>query len=217
MKFPRLRFFADTEARSAAENMALDEALFLLEAFPVVRSYGWIRPAVSFGYFTPWNFVAPKLVGRDFVRRWTGGGLVEHGDDFTYSLILPELHPGTNVDLYRLIHDTLAELLRECGHPVEVCQSGDALDSNVCFEKAVKFDLKVCGEKIAGAAIRRNRRGVLLQGSIQHIEIPDYFTSTFAKALAERIETFTLSKPIMETMTRVAKEKYEAAEWTHRF
>jgi lipoate-protein ligase A len=217
MKLANLHFFGDTEARSAAENMALDEALFLQSTFPVIRSYGWIRSAVSFGYFTPWRTVVERFWERDVVRRWTGGGIVEHGDDFTYSLILPGHNRLANAELYRFVHSALADLLRDCGHPVEISRIPDGLQSNACFEKAVEFDLKIRGEKIAGAAIRRNRKGVLLQGSIQRLKIPVYFVSLFANALCEQTEKYILSASIMETTARITKEKYGAAEWTRRF
>jgi lipoate-protein ligase A len=217
MKLRNLQIFHDTEPRSAAENMALDEALFLQTMLPVIRSYRWIRSALSFGYFTPWKSVAEYLRGRDPVRRWTGGGIVEHGDDFTYSIVLPGHNSFASVELYHFVHGALAELLRECGHSVEISQFRDVLQSNACFERAVEFDLKVCGAKIAGAAIRRSRRGVLLQGSIQRLDLPEYFTSMFANALCEQPERFVLSRPVMEITTRIAKDKYAAAEWTHRF
>jgi lipoate-protein ligase A len=217
MKLANLSFFADPEARSAAENMALDEAIFVQATFPVLRSFRWIRPAVSFGYFTPWRSVVERFWERDLVRRWTGGGIVEHGNDFTYSVIFPDRNLATNAELYRFIHYALAELLRGFGHPVEVLQNPDSPGSNDCFERAVECDLKVRGEKIAGAALRRNNKGILLQGSIQHIELPEDFTAMFANALSEKTEKFALSKPIIETATLIAKEKYGAAEWTQRF
>jgi lipoyl(octanoyl) transferase len=217
MKLKNLHLFDDTGARSAAENMALDEALFLRGTLPVMRSYDWIRPAISFGYFTPWKSVVEFLGERDAVRRWTGGGIVQHGDDFTYSIILPGDNPLTNSELYRFIHGALADLLGECGYPVEISRFPDVLQSNACFKKAVEFDLKVRGEKIAGAAIRRSRKGILLQGSIQHINLPEYFTAMFAKALCEQPEKFTLSRQVMEITTRIAEQKYGTAEWTRRF
>jgi lipoyl(octanoyl) transferase len=217
MKLFNLSFFADAEARSAAENMALDEAIFLHTTYPVMRSFRWIRPAVSFGYFTPWRSVVERFGERDLVRRWTGGGIVEHGNDFTYSVIFPDQNLATNAELYRFIHSALAELLRGCGHPVEVLRYGDLPGSNDCFERAVQCDLKVRGKKIAGAALRRTNKGILLQGSIQRIELPEDFTAMFANVLSEQTEKFALSGPIIETAALIAREKYGAAEWTQRF
>jgi len=217
MKLASLHLFKDTEPRAAAENMALDEALFLQATFPVMRSYGWIRPSVSFGYFTPWRSVFERFAECDAVRRWTGGGIVEHGNDFTYSVIIPGQNPAPNAEVFRFVHRALAELLRAYGHPVEVSRVPDLRESNACFEKAVEFDLKVYGEKIAGAAVRRSRKGVLLQGSIQGIKIPAYFAPVFANALCVRTEEFRPSRSIMEITARITKEKYGAAEWTRRF
>ncbi len=89
MKFEKLRLIQEKEPRSAAENMAVDEVLLCTADYPVFRSYGWIRPSVSFGYFIPWKEVVSQYAERDLVRRWTGGGIVEHGEDFTYSLVFP--------------------------------------------------------------------------------------------------------------------------------
>jgi len=217
MKLDKLSYFADAEPRSAAENMALDEAIFFRAAFPVMRSFRWIRPAVSFGYFTPWRSVIERFGERDLVRRWTGGGIVEHGNDFTYSVIFPDPNLATNAELYRFIHGALAKLLRGCGYGVELSEYPDAPGSNDCFQRAVECDLKVRGDKIAGAALRRNSKGILLQGSIQRIELPEDFTAMFANALSEQTEKFALCSPTAEAAALIAKEKYGAAEWTQRF
>ena len=108
MKFDKLRLIQENEPRSAATNMAVDEVLFLTANEPVFRSYSWIRPSVSFGYFTPWKSVVKRYSERDLVRRWTGGGIVEHGEDFTYSLVLPA-----------------GEILPADGRILSVCPSGD--------------------------------------------------------------------------------------------
>ena len=123
MKLEKLCLIQEESPRPAAENMAVDETLFLTAACPVLRSYRWIRPSVSFGYFTPWKEVALRFAGRDLVRRWTGGGIVEHGQDFTYSLICPggESLP-TTIEFYRFVHSAIANILRKNGCPVEIAQ-----------------------------------------------------------------------------------------------
>src|SRR5207253_2699926 len=89
MRVGSLHFIREQDPKPAAINMAVDETLYLAAERPVLRSYRWARPSVSFGYFTPWKEVAMRYAGRDLVRRWTGGGIVEHGQDFTYSLVYP--------------------------------------------------------------------------------------------------------------------------------
>jgi lipoyl(octanoyl) transferase len=217
MKFEKLRLIREESPRLAAENMAIDETLFLTAAYPVLRSYRWVRPSVSFGYFTPWNEVVLRFAGRDLVRRWTGGGIVEHGQDFTYSLICPgsESLPRT-IEFYRLVHLAISNILQKNGCPVQMIPLSEPVPSPACFEKAVQFDLKLRGEKIAGAAIRRNRSGLLLQGSIQRLEVPDQFEVLLAGALGEHVDSSVVSELMIEQAAHLAKEKYGAAEWNRR-
>src|SRR3989442_10321356 len=79
----------------AAFNMALDEAV--LEAMPrlgqpVLRFYGWTEKAASFGYFQKYAQIEQMTLLRPLVRRPTGGGLVPHDADWTYSLTFPTNH-----------------------------------------------------------------------------------------------------------------------------
>src|SRR5207244_2456422 len=92
---------------AASDNMAWDEAL--LETAPslgqpVLRFYGWTEAAASFGYFQKYAAVEPMTVLRPLVRRPTGGGLVPHASEWTYSLVFPPWHPWyalTAVESYR--------------------------------------------------------------------------------------------------------------------
>jgi len=97
----------------AAFNMALDEAL--LESMPrlqkpVLRFYGWTEPAATFGYFQKYTDVAQATLLRPLVRRPTGGGIVPHDADWTYSAVFPpghEWHSLKAEESYRRIHDWL--------------------------------------------------------------------------------------------------------------
>ena len=91
--------------------MALDEAL--LEAAsrlgkPVLRFYGWTEPAATFGYFQKYADVERATPLRPLIRRPTGGGIVPHDADWTYSFIVPpghEWHGLKAEDSYRRIHE----------------------------------------------------------------------------------------------------------------
>jgi lipoate-protein ligase A len=72
------------------------------------------------------------------------------------------------------------------------------------------------GKKIAGAAHRRSRAGLLHQGSIQRHDLPDRFRSDFAQVLCERYETRTLSRELMERATGIAATKYGTTDWLMR-
>ena len=87
--FEQITAIIDPEPHPAALNMALDEALLQRALEPTLRVYRWSEPAVSLGYFSRFAEAEKAAAGRAMVRRWTGGGLVEHGDDITYTLIVP--------------------------------------------------------------------------------------------------------------------------------
>jgi lipoyl(octanoyl) transferase len=138
MKLDKLHLILEESPRAAAENMAVDEMLFLTVACPALRVYRWIRPSVSFGYFTPWAEVSSRFAGRDLIRRWTGGGIVEHGRDFTYSLVCPnEKSLPPTIDFYLYVHLAIANILRKSGYPVEIADAADPIQSAACFAKAV--------------------------------------------------------------------------------
>ena len=96
---------------AAAFNMALDEAL--LESVsrlgqPVLRFYGWTEPAATFGYFQKYAEVERATLLRPLIRRPTGGGIVPHDADWTYSLAFPpghEWHSLKAEESYRRVHE----------------------------------------------------------------------------------------------------------------
>src|SRR5262245_43661238 len=85
----------DSGEGAADFNMAFDEALLEFVATigqPVLRFYGWNESAASFGYSQRYSDVSRWTVLRPLVRRPTGGGLVSHDKDWTYSLVFPPNH-----------------------------------------------------------------------------------------------------------------------------
>lgn len=175
---------------SPARNMAIDEALLREVREPVLRLYEWAVPAVSLGYFQP-AALAPE--GRTFIRRYTGGGLVDHAHDVTYTIVLPRAHPWMELsapESYCLIHKGVQAALTACGINGELTPSAIEGESAACFQKPVRFDIVAAGSKLSGAAQRRTREGLLHQGSIL---LPDPARNTdlrraFAKAFAARLE-----------------------------
>ncbi|NBR69512.1 MAG: lipoate--protein ligase family protein [Verrucomicrobia bacterium] len=152
---------------SPERNMAVDEALLRHVQTPVLRIYGWDTACFSIGYFQKIS-VVPS--GHLFVRRYTGGGLVEHGRDLTYTLVLPADHSLTTAGTlpsYRSIHQSVAQALQDCGVPCHLATAQPKKDDPSCFLKPVPADvLNSDGLKLAGAAQRRTKQGCLHQGSI---------------------------------------------------
>ena len=58
----------------------------------VQRFYGWMEPAATFGYFQKYSSVERATLLRPLVRRLTGGGIVPHDADWTYSFAVPPGH-----------------------------------------------------------------------------------------------------------------------------
>src|SRR5271154_7144909 len=110
----------------AAFNMALDEAL--LENFsrlgkPGLRFYGWTEPAATFGYFQKFSEVERATLLRPLIRRPTGGGIVPHDADWTYSFVVPpdhEWHLLAAVESYRRIHDWIRAAFAELESETEL-------------------------------------------------------------------------------------------------
>ena len=93
--------------------MALDEALFqgtMESGLPILRIYQWQTPAVTFGYFGEY----PDSESRPAIRRITGGGLVEHGEDVTLCLTIPAKSRAAKISVeerYRWIHEAFFEII----------------------------------------------------------------------------------------------------------
>jgi lipoate-protein ligase A len=210
-------------ARSAAANLAMDEALVTSVDQPVLRLYQWQGEAWTMGYFQKWQEMPfhqggrstagdPGALGnRDVARRWTGGGLVDHQEDSPYTLTIPADHalaqmPAT--ESYRWIHERVAAALRDAlnisasARAVEDSSSGPSSSSppaQVCFEAPVHWDVVenfTTGEsrKIAGAAQRRSRGHLLHQGSVILPEdIAANASQDWRRSLVEKLSTHPIN------------------------
>src|SRR6266581_8243365 len=130
--FAELDVDHDDTPRSSAMNMAIDEALLEFAKIPSIRFYRWNSPALSFGYFGKFVDVATYATQRDVVRRWTGGGIVFHGDDLTYSVIIPAHHvvfSESSRSIYEKIHCSLRNALAANGERVELASVAVVADA----------------------------------------------------------------------------------------
>lgn len=238
---------------AAAENMATD--FLLLKRYPADRAtharfrhYGWHRPAFTFGYSQKIAYVRAQLpadITPELCRRPTGGGVVDHRDDWTYTLVIPRAHalydqPAPHS--YRAIHAAIADALTSLGQPVELketCEPADSSDNNtdsetcsvsagptVCFTRPERYDVlnTTTGAKVAGAAQKRTKDGLLFQGSLARSAVsPSLDWDAFHTAFVEKLST-TLSLPAAETPWPDFAvheldgliEQYASAEWTEQ-
>jgi lipoate-protein ligase A len=214
-----LLVYDDPEPRPAALNMAIDEALLLSASVPILRYYRWKQPAVSFGYFGEYAEVAAQSGAREIVRRWTGGGIVPHGDDLTYSVIIPRSNPSfgrSSLEVYGSVHEAI-RLALEANHIAATLANETAQRmSDDCFANPVRADVLSGNRKIAGAAHRRSRAGLLHQGSIQRSDLPDRFRQDFARMLSDDFEKTALPPGTLEHAAEIAAAKYASPAWLMR-
>jgi lipoyl(octanoyl) transferase len=257
--FAALEVCHDCTSHSAAMNMAIDEALLETATIPSIRFYRWNCPALSFGYFGKFADVAPYAAERDLVRRWTGGGIVFHGDDLTYSIIIPAqdaVFAESSAFIYAAIHSALRDVLSiqgqraelapaaevavtdsenslradrgynpsSCSHaPVArptaqwpACHDGPqgrGYSRHLCFANPVSADVMIDSCKIAGAAQRRTRAGLLHQGSIQCVDLGNGLAEQFVSELSANCLGRKLDDHILNHAHEIAARKYGSNHW----
>jgi lipoyl(octanoyl) transferase len=209
--------------------MALDEALLLsmsrLEV-PVLRFYAWIERAASFGYFQKYSQVEMLTPLRPLVRRPTAGGLVPHDADWTYSLTFPASHEWYStraLESYRRVHDWLRAAFLSVGLHTELAPASQPSGPGQCFVGFEQYDLLCRGRKIAGAAQRRTRVGLLIQGSVQppsselHRDSWEQAMRTVAQEqLGFETTTFDDAPLLLVCTRRLEQEKYALASYNQK-
>ncbi len=260
--FAMLDVYYDRMPRSAVMNMAIDEALLEHAISPSIRFYHWDHPALSFGYFGKFADVAEHRMKRDLVRRWTGGGIVLHGDDLTYSVIIPAsagVFATSSRSIYAAIHSALRDALNIDGQRAELAPAveGAVTDSEnssqagyednslycshapvarptahspasdggpqgrgygrqLCFANPVRADVMVNGQKVAGAAQRRTRGGLLHEGSIQYVDVGNGLAERFVQALSADRSERKIADEVLDLAWEIALQKYGTDAWLRR-
>jgi len=214
--FPSLGVWDDPVPRDGPEQMACDETLMRTAALPVLRFFRWSRPWVSAGYFVSMDEARVLRPDLPVCRRWTGGGIVVHEGDFTFSLSVPKTERLASLrpsESYRRIHAALVEALRKVGWPAEL--AGDAAETaRECFAAPVEHDVLAQGSKIAGGAQRRTRHGLLHQGSVQTGKPLAFgFGPVLARRLASSVQEWTPPEGFEKEVGRLSEQKYAAEDF----
>ena len=219
----------------AAENMAVD--FLLLQRYPHpenarFRHYGWHRPSFTFGYSQKIAWVRGQLAGSEpyeLCRRPTGGGVVDHRDDWTYAFVIPRGHAleeSRAAESYRVVHEAIAACLRDQG--ADAVLRRPAPDDmphgpGLCGELAEIHDVVRSrdGVKIAGAAQKRNKHGLLFQGYLSRGAVGaavdwDRFGEALPAALAAALALEAEAVPWQEFNEGEVEgltERYGSPEW----
>ena len=174
---------------------------------PLLHIYEWASPCLTYGYFTdPHRHLHVDRLnpcGLHMARRPTGGGIIFHGTDFAFSVLLPASHPRfslNTLDNYALINRKVAEAIFPftASHGLPELLARDPLRAPspclpFCMAKPTRYDLIINGQKVGGAAQRRSKNGLLHQASL------------------------SLLLPAMETLQLVLKEPQPVLEAMQRF
>jgi lipoate-protein ligase A len=169
-----LEVIVEPEARSGADNMAIDESL-LVSAIEkqtrTLRIYRWREPTVSLGYFQKEDdpVLTSRFAGLPRVRRLSGGGALLHDREITYSITLPDGHPLADAPtlLYDQVHAALVSLLNGLGAAARVRgEKRDQPEPFLCFGRGDPRDIVLGEHKIVGSAQRRRRGAILQHGAV---------------------------------------------------
>lgn len=237
--------FLDAPYFSPCENMALDEALienFQITKTPILRLYSWEKDAFSIGYFqNPTQIQNFEQFGKNFTRRITGGGLLLHGYDISYSLILPpSMLEGKSVKAsYEYLCQFLSTFYKKLGFQVNFAKDimEDKLSKSVfCQVGFEPYDMIIQGKKVGGNAQKRTREIIYQHGSIPlHVDSRPLSGTSLEelgilldenqakKLLCEAFEeTFTiklmpsdLTKEELKSFTTLHANKYNTQEWKY--
>jgi len=161
---------------NAQWNMAVDEALlsnFKDGDLPILRLYRW-EPSLSLGRFSkPKSILNIKKIAQDgfpFVRRISGGGVLVHGKDISYGLILSrDSFDNMGVkESYSYICKFIIELYKKLGHTALFASQTEleTKKSDVCLAGIEPYDIVIKGKKIGGNAQRYSKNTLLQHGSI---------------------------------------------------
>jgi lipoate-protein ligase A len=187
--------------------MAVDEALLSCfdpeTSLPVFRIYGWEPPSLSLGRFQQAGEILDqdRIRGADIsvVRRITGGGVIYHADELTYSLVCAPRHvpPAASIkDSFRVLTSFLMEFYRKLGlepyYAVESagCSSPLGESSPFCFAGRETYDIIIEKRKIGGNAQRRLKNVIFQHGSIPVVNRAEFgaaFLREPPQGISERV------------------------------
>ena len=213
---------------NCAFNMALDEVLMASASQinqPILRFYSWTERAASFGYFQKIAVIERATHLRPLVRRPTGGGLVPHDADWTYSVIIPPMHLWYGLragESYERVHQWIRSAFARINIATELAPACRKEVPGQCFAGYEKSDVLWFGKKIAGAAQRRTKSGLLIQGSMQPppgVARPQWENAMEEAARLEwnvQWQTLKLSSALLDPAEELARSKYSRDEFNRQ-
>ncbi len=217
-------------------NMAIDEVLMNEVAEmekPLLRIYGWDRYAISIGYIQNYNAIINEVANEKeepiIIRRPTGGGVVYHENELTYTVTIPKGHKIESLDTtesYKIIHLAVLKCLNSLDvlGDLQISKSKSVDRGTMqCFITPTKYDVMVNNIKYSGSAQRRTKKGILHQGSIILRKLKDNKATVKTALIAGFEQEFNMkflnyipNDSLIKEAESLAQTKYQTKEWNQR-
>ncbi|MCX7905395.1 MAG: hypothetical protein N2446_01680 [Elusimicrobiales bacterium] len=214
------------------EQMACDEIMCeMLPAQYILRFYKWKDKGITFGFSQKfkevYSVLDEKLKDYPITRRPTGGGVVIHEYDLTFSFIFFEPGEFNPKKTYEVIHSAICDVYRKKGFNIFKSVSNQS-NYNVnnpvmeCFKKPVDMDLIFNGQKILGGALRKFSDYILYQASLQlensrnefiHYDI---IRTAFENLFEIKFEFFNIDDFYFSKIIEKKFSKYSSKSWVER-
>lgn len=167
--------FIISQNLSAKANSNLDNALFKAfnnDSLPVLRLYSW-QNSITFGVSqNPSDYVTLlEEYENNFAKRITGGGVLFHGHDISYSLIIPATYIQNKgvKETYELICSFILTFYASFGLKANFAKDVKEIalsKSQFCQVGFEAYDIIINGQKIGGNAQKRAKNVIFQHGSI---------------------------------------------------
>ena len=207
----------DSPRLGARENMHIDREMlsgFAEDAQPLFRLYGW-ESSVSIGISQDFE----TLVQQDksltpyretYAKRMTGGGILYHGHDLSYSLVIPSVWMrGLSVkESYEKITAFVLDFYQELGLDAHWAKDDAQItlqQSSYCQKGYEPYDVIVHGHKMGGNAQKRTKKAIFQHGSIP---LYRHAQGLSLEALGMELEEREYRKIVREAFAKQLKEWY---------
>ena len=160
------------------------------------------------------------------VRRPTGGGIVYHDRDLTYTIVVPAAHRFEKLDRvesYHVFHRAILLAMKRFGLEGRLASDTPQVQDRAvmrCFVTPTKYDVLCGNRKIAGAAQRRTKNGILHQGSISleisggdRKKLSEELAAGFSSEFKISFENFGIPDELSGEADTLSAAKFATDEW----
>jgi len=175
----------------------------------ILRIYSWEPEALTIGCFFKKRYLNIKKITKDnikVVRRITGGNLLYHHDEVTYSFIIKKglININKQKDLYIFIAGKLQNALKKMNIQTIInTQISNYVNSRLCYNSLSQFELIDADNKKIAASAQKALKNAYLQHGTVYLNYDFYKTLMYLKSSINRIFYYINNK---------YKKKIESAE-----